>query len=69
MIWKKREVLARKISRIFGRPQAAGKTGPVIRIAITKFLARCVMVALLADANARIKRIMHVPDQSWKSKR
>jgi hypothetical protein len=46
------------MSRIFAQPQAAGKTGLVIRIVIAKSFARVVMAALLADTGGRIKRIM-----------
>jgi hypothetical protein len=45
MNWKKREVLARKMSRIFRQPQAAGKTGLVIRMAIANLCEKIVMAA------------------------
>jgi hypothetical protein len=43
MIWKKREGWRAEMSRIFGQPQAAGKTGLVIRMAAANGRVNIVM--------------------------
>lgn len=53
MNWKKREGCTHGKSRIFGQPQAAGKTGPVIRIA--KGREGKIMAGLLAETGGNEK--------------
>lgn len=57
MIWKAREA-ARKIPGGSGSTQAARNTGPVIRIAMAMGREKLVISGLLADKEARIKRLL-----------